>query len=65
MITLKSGATMSGLLVEHDPEQYVFGLVKVLQPNGSWEQAADGRVYLDRVNVEYVQQISVVADAAQ
>ncbi len=64
LINLKTGAQMSGLLVEHDDQVLAFAHVKVMQPGGHWEMAADGLVYLFVADVESLQKVSV-ADAAQ
>ena len=63
LITLKSSAVMSGLLVESDDAVLVFAHIKVQQPDGSWEAAADGHTLLFRPDIESLQRVSVI-DAA-
>jgi hypothetical protein len=64
VISLKSGAMMSGLLAEHDEQVLVFAHVKVRQANDSWVAAPEGLTYLFVADVESLQKVSVT-DAPQ
>jgi hypothetical protein len=60
-VTPKSGPMFSGLLVDVDDRTYVFANVRVLSgENGS--VPADGRLYIDRNEVAYLQLVARIAE---
>ena len=61
VVTLDGGGMFQGALIEHDPEVFVFAMVKVRQSNGEYVAAADGTLYVDRIKVDYMQRVSVHA----
>lgn len=61
VVTKRDGSMFQGALIEHDDLQYVFAMVKVLDRDGAWVPAAEGRLYIDRVNVDYLQQVTLNA----
>lgn len=54
LVTMKSGQTWSGVLVDVDARSLMLEQVEAIGPDGS-STPADGQVYLPRVDVAYVQ----------
>jgi hypothetical protein len=53
-VTMKSGATWTGVLVEADDRTLRLTEARLVNPDGS-ETAADGSVFLPRSDVAYLQ----------
>lgn len=64
VVTKTDSTVFQGALIEHDPEQFVFAMVKVQDRDGNWVGEVAGRLYIDRVKVDYMQQVAVT-DVAQ
>jgi hypothetical protein len=55
-ITMKSGATWSGVLLEADAQTLRISDARLINPDGT-ETAADGNVFLPRADVAYLQHV--------
>lgn len=58
VVTLKSGAAFDGLLVEADERTLVLADAWTVDPGG--RQSVDGRLFVPRVDVEFMQLPSYV-----
>lgn len=55
VVTLADGGSFSGLLLDADPTTAVFADVRLITEQG--EQPAQGQVYIERLNIAYMQRI--------
>jgi hypothetical protein len=57
VVTLKDQTTFDGLLVDSDASVLILANARVLTDPREQPQTVDGRIYLERVNVEYMQEL--------